>query len=760
MTSNRRMSRARASLASFATLILASVVVLAGVVVPATPAAALSGSDFDPGYIISDERFFDYTSMSEADIQAFLNAKVANCRATDSTLPCLKSLVTSTNNRAPGITGHCTGYSSEGWESAARIIWKVSQSCRINPQVLLATLEKEQGIVTASRPDSWQYKAAMGYGCPDTAPCDAAYFGFFNQVYMGAWQFRQYTLRPAGWRHQVGLTQIYWSPNSACGTSVVNIRNQATANLYNYTPYRPNAASLANLAGTGDACSTYGNRNFWRFFNSWFGLSTAGGVTAIDSLYASLGGSSGQLGSATSDYIPISTPVASGTGRAYAAGSIYWTARTGAAAVSGAYRDLYFAYNGASGSLSWPNSQRMSIGSGEGQSFVGGSIYSSPESGVHSVQGTVRDAYFSLGSVFGVLGWPTAESSRIAATVAGTVQQFQGGSLYMSALGNQIVGGQIASAYSAAGGPAAAIGWPLTPEYGYQFNGGGYGQMFEGGSIFASTAGSYVVKEPIRTSYFAAGGAAGALGWPTATGECVNAETCSQSFQGGTLYWTAAEGARIGLPAIEASYAANGGVGGPLGARASGLVKINENGGGFGQTFAGGSIYASPAGAFIVRGGIRDVYWGQGGAAGPLAFPQGEATCDAAGNCQQAFRGASIYWSPTGGGRIGLPAIEDALAAAGGVEGFLGQRASGLIVIAGNGGGHGQVFMGGSIYASASGAFPVSGAIRDAYFGVGGSSGAIGWPTGLQSCDPDGTCSQQFQFGRIISKPGLPTQIQ
>ena len=26
----------------------------------------------------------------------------------------------------------------------------------------------------------------MGYGCPDTAACDAQYYGFFNQVYSAA----------------------------------------------------------------------------------------------------------------------------------------------------------------------------------------------------------------------------------------------------------------------------------------------------------------------------------------------------------------------------------------------------------------------------------------------------------------------------------------------------------------------------------------------------------------------------------------------
>ena len=53
------------------------------------------------------------------------------------------------------------------------------------------------------------------------------------------------------------------------------IQNQATANLYIYTPYQPNAAALNNLFGSGDGCSAYGNRNFWRLFSDWFGSTFA-----------------------------------------------------------------------------------------------------------------------------------------------------------------------------------------------------------------------------------------------------------------------------------------------------------------------------------------------------------------------------------------------------------------------------------------------------------------------------------------------------
>ena len=49
--------------------------------------------------------------------------------------------------------------------------------------------------------------------------------------------------------------------------------------LYDYTPYQPNSASLAAYPGVGDACSSYGNRNFFFLFQKWFG-ETGGGAAA------------------------------------------------------------------------------------------------------------------------------------------------------------------------------------------------------------------------------------------------------------------------------------------------------------------------------------------------------------------------------------------------------------------------------------------------------------------------------------------------
>lgn len=236
-------------------------------------AAAATASDFLAGNIISDALFFDGGAMNAAQVQSFLNSRVSSCRAG---YTCLKDFQQGTSVRA-GEAGRCATYPGGGTESAAAIITKVGIACGVSQKALLVLLEKEQSLVTDTWPSSTQYRSATGYGCPDTSACDSLYYGFFNQVWMAALQFKRYAANPTGWNHIAGrINYIRYSPNSACGTSPVYIQNQATAGLYNYTPYQPNAAALNNLYGTGDGCSAYGNRNFWRIYTDWFGSTTAG----------------------------------------------------------------------------------------------------------------------------------------------------------------------------------------------------------------------------------------------------------------------------------------------------------------------------------------------------------------------------------------------------------------------------------------------------------------------------------------------------
>ncbi len=286
--------------------LLLALTVTAAISLPSTADAA-NAADFKPGRIIDDTVFYNQNSMDTAQIQRFLESKVSNCdyhgtqpasdwgypqythaqfaerkrtgnsvgkQDTGFHVPPYKCLThySQTTPQMEAASGYCSAVSA-GNRTAAQIINDVAKACGINPQVLIILLEKEQSLVTDNWPLNRQLRHATGFACPDTAPCDPAYEGFFYQVYNAARQFKVYQAHPNNYNYISGRTnRIYWHPDlSRCGSSQVHIENQATAALYIYTPYRPNQAALNNLYGTGDSCSSYGNRNFWRMFTDWFG---------------------------------------------------------------------------------------------------------------------------------------------------------------------------------------------------------------------------------------------------------------------------------------------------------------------------------------------------------------------------------------------------------------------------------------------------------------------------------------------------------
>ncbi len=247
-----------------------------------TPAAALDGSKFDPGLIISDSVFFDFGTMTVEEIQRFLESQVPVCKSGPSGMPCLRNYKADTPEKAAD-PGKCAAMPAKTNVSGAQIIYDIAHACGINPRVLLVTLQKEQGLVQATIPSPYMYKAAMGYGCPDSDPgiCGKVWTGLFNQLYKAAGQFQWYGdpngsftyLRPGR------VISISYHPDASrnCGKKSFTLKSQATANLYYYTPFTPNSAALSNLRGSGDKCSSYGNRNFWRFYWDWFGSPIGGG---------------------------------------------------------------------------------------------------------------------------------------------------------------------------------------------------------------------------------------------------------------------------------------------------------------------------------------------------------------------------------------------------------------------------------------------------------------------------------------------------
>jgi len=228
------------------------------------------GSAFDPGNLISDEEFFRSASMTVDEIQAFLEQRNPDCR---DGFVCMKDFTETTFSRDQTVL--CNAYEGAENETAAQILHKVSAACGVSVEALLVLIQKEQSLVTLSAPSTIRFERATGYACPDTAPCDSQFFGFYNQVYNAAKQFKRYSNPPGTSRFftwfPVGQsTLVRLHPNAACGTRPVTMKNQATAGLHYYTPYTPNDIALVNLASVGDSCSAYGNRNFWRVYNYWF----------------------------------------------------------------------------------------------------------------------------------------------------------------------------------------------------------------------------------------------------------------------------------------------------------------------------------------------------------------------------------------------------------------------------------------------------------------------------------------------------------
>ncbi|MBQ6570826.1 hypothetical protein IJI02_00560 [Candidatus Saccharibacteria bacterium] len=241
-----------------------------------TSSSAASLDAFDPGLIISDYTMSNASTMSEADIQAFLTSK-NSCTNTN------RAYYDALSAANPSASWHwqddhfvCLSEELFGdgeiigsGDTAAHIIYTISQEYSINPQVLLVLLQKETGLITDPIPNNYDYRKATGFGCPDTAACSAEYYGFKNQLRHAAALFR--TVLDGGWtNYPLGENYVRFSPDASCGGSTVNIRSLATSALYRYTPYQPNAAALA--AGYGTAvCGAYGNRNFYLYFLDYFG---------------------------------------------------------------------------------------------------------------------------------------------------------------------------------------------------------------------------------------------------------------------------------------------------------------------------------------------------------------------------------------------------------------------------------------------------------------------------------------------------------
>jgi hypothetical protein len=240
-----------------------------------------SASYYSPN-LIDNGKFTDSNSMGVTAIQSFLSSKGSHLASYHDTEDCYSP----SGSHYSFYQAH---YNCGASVLAAQIIYDAANAYGISPRAILATMQKEESLITDPSPSSSQLNYAMGYGCGDSSGC-SGYTGFFHQVDNGTWQFRT-DLELSSGRSYWGYSPASYPCNSATryytaalkagnnvyfkddyGTAYTHFRiaNAATATLYCYTPHAYPGSSREYYSGS-----------YWfvYYFEQWWG-STRGGCNS------------------------------------------------------------------------------------------------------------------------------------------------------------------------------------------------------------------------------------------------------------------------------------------------------------------------------------------------------------------------------------------------------------------------------------------------------------------------------------------------
>ena len=521
---------------------------------------ALSATEFQPGRIIDDSIFYNPNTMTAAEIDAFIDSHNPTCDmwgtqkvyGNVTRAEYVKQLRASGNTKyhdPPFVCiseyyenpeTHKTNFSTggkkeEGMLSAGEIIYKAAQEYNINPQVLLVMLKKESYVWGDDWPHNFQYNTVMGYACPDGAPCDTKYYGFYNQVMMAAWQLNYYRDHIYSYNYRPYTTNnILYNPDRSCGSKSVYLENIATTSLYIYTPYVPNDAALANYPGTS-WCGSYGNRNFYMYFREWFGGTLATRTKEIEKeldRHAELIA----FGEAKNEITCTINKEEYYCNKRYDQGFIFYN--------NGSYKYLF----GGSMSvwlnnsfLGYPTSNEIYISSGGAQKFKGGAITWTNNYGSKLIFGGIYQEWIKAGAESGNLG--LAISSEDYSTAGYAIQKFEHGSIYynLSTGKASTVGDRITDTWISLGMDKSFLGQPTTqmtcPSDGACL------QKFKGGAItWTNNYGSKLIFGGIYQEWIKAGAESGNLGLAISSEDYSTAGYAIQKFEHGSIYYNLSTG--------------------------------------------------------------------------------------------------------------------------------------------------------------------------------------------------------------------------
>ena len=439
---------------------------------------------FDPGNIMSDFVMSNKNTMTESQINEFLHSKNPCNHPYDNEIKKYEQQGYKYSIKDGRVL--CMADDTFNGESATHIIWQAAQDYSINPQVLIVLLEKEQSLVTDTWPNNRQYASATGFACPDTGGCEAKDAGFKNQVRKAAALFRE--VLDGGWSNYPAYTtvEIQYHPNKSCGKSSIYIQNRATSALYRYTPYQPNSAALAAGTGTGDSCSSYGNRNFYNLFTEWFGSTQEFELgNKVKQRYNEINGSK-VLGKPINDQV---CPTDDACWQDFENGAIIWHDSTGAWESKGGIRGRWAELGYQGGTMGYPTGPEVYDGRGWYQNYEGGAIIGTDDTGFWESTGGIRERWSQIGYQSGFMGYPT---SAIVWDGRGYWQNYESGAIIgTDATGYWESKGGIRSVWASIGYQGGKAGYPTSEEY-YDGN-STWHQNYEHGRITYSdiTGGSF-----------------------------------------------------------------------------------------------------------------------------------------------------------------------------------------------------------------------------------------------------------------------------
>lgn len=286
-------------------------------------------ASFNANNLMDDGIFDNTNTMNAAQIDAFLNTFPSSCISTNRGFTAPEPI-----GYSPAGPSATLGFTYGSDVSAGTVIYNAAKAYGLNPQVILTTLEKEEGLVTGSGTTSnpgcsnLRYSAAMGYLCTDTVTAhdysgfelyslngtpvksvtgtcvQKVYFvGFSRQVIWATWTLKkgeQGSEGNVGWNAQLRdfphtgnvwdnsddppscyrflMTQGYRARADSTNTNPCPTSTSPPANSVNYYDGLTTIDGVSVHLDTGPTASLYnytphfaGNQSFDSIFLQWFG---------------------------------------------------------------------------------------------------------------------------------------------------------------------------------------------------------------------------------------------------------------------------------------------------------------------------------------------------------------------------------------------------------------------------------------------------------------------------------------------------------